>query len=126
MDADGAAYSCSGQDSAVICKLRATPWSTFIHRKVGEADYVGLFYGGKAKFICKRGDRPTVCLDLRSTDLRYQIRYHEGRSAGGALYVSACLQGLGSSPGWTRTNNPPVNSRMLCQLSYRGSLGGAL
>jgi hypothetical protein len=25
------------------------------------------------------------------------------------------------SPGWTRTNNPPVNSRMLCQLSYRGS-----
>jgi hypothetical protein len=24
------------------------------------------------------------------------------------------------SPGWTRTNNPPVNSRMLCQLSYRG------
>ena len=26
-----------------------------------------------------------------------------------------------NSPGWTRTNNPPVNSRMLCQLSYRGS-----
>src|SRR5437868_4441323 len=25
-----------------------------------------------------------------------------------------------SSPGWTRTNNPSVNSRMLCQLSYRG------
>ena len=30
--------------------------------------------------------------------------------------------GLGGSPGWTRTNNPPVNSRMLCQLSYRGSV----
>ena len=28
------------------------------------------------------------------------------------------------SPGWTRTNNPPVNSRMLCQLSYRGSCDG--
>ena len=27
-----------------------------------------------------------------------------------------------SSPGWTRTNNPPVNSRMLCQLSYRGTV----
>src|SRR3954468_18659800 len=26
------------------------------------------------------------------------------------------------SPGWTRTNNPPVNSRMLCQLSYRGTV----
>ena len=28
------------------------------------------------------------------------------------------------SPGWTRTNNPPVNSRMLCQLSYRGPPNG--
>ena len=27
------------------------------------------------------------------------------------------------SPGWTRTNNPSINSRMLCQLSYRGSFG---
>ena len=26
-----------------------------------------------------------------------------------------------SSSTWTRTRNPPVNSRMLCQLSYRGS-----
>src|SRR5215218_2572970 len=33
----------------------------------------------------------------------------------------ADLQEVRSSPGWTRTNNPPVNSRMLCQLSYRGS-----
>ena len=31
------------------------------------------------------------------------------------------VQGFDSSPGWTRTNNPSVNSRMLCQLSYRGS-----
>jgi hypothetical protein len=29
-----------------------------------------------------------------------------------------------NSPGWTRTNNPPVNSRMLCQLSYRGTRSG--
>jgi hypothetical protein len=29
-----------------------------------------------------------------------------------------------SSPGWTRTNNPPVNSRMLCQLSYWGKQRG--
>ena len=35
------------------------------------------------------------------------------RASGGEL--------VWSSPGWTRTNNPPVNSRMLCQLSYRGS-----
>ena len=26
----------------------------------------------------------------------------------------------GRSPSWTRTNNLPVNSRLLCQLSYRG------
>ena len=25
------------------------------------------------------------------------------------------------SPDWTRTNNLPINSRLLCQLSYRGS-----
>src|ERR671916_3304164 len=31
-----------------------------------------------------------------------------------------------SSPGWTRTSNPSVNSRMLCQLSYRGMLRGRL
>src|SRR6201999_4539633 len=24
---------------------------------------------------------------------------------------------------WTRTSNPSINSRMLCQLSYRGLLG---
>jgi hypothetical protein len=29
-----------------------------------------------------------------------------------------------NSPGWTRTNNPPVNSQMLCQLSYRGTRSG--
>jgi hypothetical protein len=34
---------------------------------------------------------------------------------------SQVRRGVGGSPGWTRTNNPPVNSRMLCQLSYRGS-----
>jgi hypothetical protein len=38
----------------------------------------------------------------------------------GALRVSSDMQEVCSSPGWTRTNNPPVNSRMLCQLSYRG------
>ena len=33
------------------------------------------------------------------------------------------FQAVKHSPGWTRTNNPSVNSRMLCQLSYRGSAG---
>jgi hypothetical protein len=31
------------------------------------------------------------------------------------------LRAFSYSPGWTRTSNPPVNSRMLCQLSYRGT-----
>ena len=43
-----------------------------------------------------------------------------------ALHVERAVCGLfGSSPGWTRTNNPPVNSRMLCQLSYRGTVLGS-
>ena len=32
----------------------------------------------------------------------------------------------GSSGGGTRTRNPPVNSRMLCQLSYPGMTGDIL
>jgi hypothetical protein len=45
---------------------------------------------------------------------------HEvGRNGNGPRFAGLS----GSSPGWTRTNNPPVNSRMLCQLSYRGSAG---
>ena len=38
------------------------------------------------------------------------------------ICVSADQRPSSCSPGWTRTNNPPINSRMLCQLSYRGSL----
>ena len=41
---------------------------------------------------------------------------HIGRSRRVDEFVKAC------SPGWTRTSNPSVNSRMLCQLSYRGLL----
>src|ERR687893_2971158 len=34
-----------------------------------------------------------------------------------------CTLGTPSgSPGWTRTSNPSINSRMLCQLSYRGKV----
>src|SRR5687767_3859804 len=50
--------------------------------------------------------------------VRKRVR-KEGASLG-ALVVSTALQVIPDSPGWTRTNNPPVNSRMLCQLSYRG------
>src|SRR4051794_16146763 len=41
----------------------------------------------------------------------------ELRVQGAIQPVTCCYR----SPGWTRTNNPSVNSRMLCQLSYRGS-----
>src|SRR6187431_1408195 len=30
------------------------------------------------------------------------------------------------SPGWIRTNDPSINSRMLCQLSYGGSVSSAV
>ena len=40
----------------------------------------------------------------------------------GAILVDLCQLSYGgsSSPDWTRTSNLPVNSRLLCQLSYRG------
>src|SRR3954453_16304084 len=44
-----------------------------------------------------------------------------GRYGEGATEVAPDL--VRSSPDWTRTNNLPVNSRLLCQLSYRGSSG---
>jgi hypothetical protein len=39
------------------------------------------------------------------------------RSPGQATDLGFC------SSGWTRTNNPAINSRMLCQLSYGGPFG---
>ena len=39
------------------------------------------------------------------------------------LYVSAGQSPIGS-PTWTRTKNLPVNSRLLCQLSYGGMVPG--
>jgi hypothetical protein len=47
----------------------------------------------------------------------------------GCLWASARLSSQVSgtdlrvcSPDWTRTSNLPINSRLLCQLSYRGML----
>ena len=40
------------------------------------------------------------------------------RSAASAAHTGSDLRLC--SPGWTRTNNPAINSRVLCQLSYRG------
>jgi hypothetical protein len=68
-----------------------------------------------------------------SADARARLRRLTGevrchRAATGAILSperkteSLAYAGLSwYSPGWTRTNNPPVNSRMLCQLSYRGT-----
>jgi hypothetical protein len=42
--------------------------------------------------------------------------------AGTRRAVQACDLAF-CSPDWTRTSNPSINSRMLCQLSYGGSLG---
>jgi hypothetical protein len=52
--------------------------------------------------------------------LRYRFRYQVDPCRPSGLTDWPPLQPFLSSPGWTRTNNPPVNSRMLCQLSYWG------
>lgn len=44
----------------------------------------------------------------------------ESRADRVKFLVNAAL--LAGSPDWTRTSNPLINSQMLCQLSYRGSL----
>ena len=52
--------------------------------------------------------------------VRYQVRYQVAGRPSSRRKGRICRT-FSSSPGWTRTNNPPVNSRMLCQLSYRGT-----
>lgn len=42
--------------------------------------------------------------------------------AGLSSYLQSYSSDVACSPGWTRTNNLPINSRLLCQLSYRGML----
>src|SRR5690606_29818542 len=45
---------------------------------------------------------------------------------GGTKARSLAVPGLACSRDWTRTSNRPINSRMLCQLSYAGSCGSTL
>ena len=58
--------------------------------------------------------RSTTSVDAQPAGLRHNA-CHSGADAGGR--VVEFPKKIGSS-GWTRTSNPPVNSRMLCQLSY--------
>jgi hypothetical protein len=60
----------------------------------------------------------------RASGVTVQISIQVGGRLADAPMVSARYQAFSYSPGWTRTNNPPVNSRMLCQLSYRGTALG--
>jgi hypothetical protein len=66
--------------------------------------------GGARRHRRRTGDRLTA---VQTAVSQQQRPGHSG--------VTGPLTCIDGSPGWTRTNNPPVNSRMLCQLSYRGS-----
>ena len=75
----------------------------------------GLNSGGAMKFAALASS--AYCPDyLNKSSTPTKSRFTV-RGFGGMVARSAC------SPGWTRTTNPSVNSRMLCQLSYRGLLG---
>ncbi len=45
------------------------------------------------------------------------------RGPGYERWKAASTCGFAGSRDWTRTSNLPVNSRLLCQLSYAGSPG---
>jgi hypothetical protein len=60
-------------------------------------------------------------MDVESKNLTgYEIGYEMRAPNRAPSSYLADLQEVRSSPGQIRTDNPPVNSRMLCQLSYRG------
>ena len=55
----------------------------------------------------------------------HTTRPRRGYPSGSCVSPTAVRAGgvNSGSSGWTRTNNPSVNSRLLCRLSYRGSSG---
>src|SRR5437588_1622398 len=67
-------------------------------------------------FFCNAN---TSCLFYRCR-ARSRFRLRSGKGSVSRRNRAVSANSHSSSPGWTRTNNPPVNSRMLCQLSYRG------
>jgi hypothetical protein len=54
----------------------------------------------------------------RQADVDADCVWHEAREK---VRNGALTCGSAGSRDWTRTSNPSVNSRMLCQLSYAGS-----
>ena len=93
--------------------------------KVGE-------YGPKCQRRCPAWDRGSPAhigggRDARVPRKAVRIRQDPaGDTHRGLASVSPPFKPAGrksGSSGWTRTNNPSVNSRLLCRLSYRGSAG---
>src|SRR5712691_5875561 len=76
---------------------------------------------GAAPSSSDRNEAPAAAAPTRLTSVR-RVKGSGPSEPGGDVAIEALVARavLRSSPGWTRTNNPPVNSRMLCQLSYRG------
>ena len=72
--------------------------------------------GGRDLGGAFRGSEP----DRQALNAGYEIGYEMRAPSGAPSSFLASLQELRGSPDWTRTSNPPVNSRMLYQLSYRG------
>ena len=61
--------------------------------------------------------RPAYSISLNRSEINAFWRGVGNQNA----EANASALDLSGSSTWTRTRNPPVNSRMLCQLSYRGS-----
>src|SRR5690606_4087100 len=68
--------------------------------------------------------RKTLRIKLDSVERQPAANDAESLHAKGERPLNLRCRCAGSfprrSPGWTRTNNLPVNSRLLCQLGYRG------
>ena len=76
------------------------------------------------------GPYPAVQSAMRQRTLRQYspqaVRSLMSRVSHGLWATCPCLYAVDlrfCSPDWTRTNNPAINSRMLCQLSYGGRAG---
>jgi hypothetical protein len=105
-----------GRSSRRAAWRRGESWPLGEARSSGRR---GCPWGQRARWHAERACKETVH-DVRVGEARCTFRVR--RRGFNQCFCHAYGEN-DSSPGWTRTNNISVNSRTLCQLSYRGSLG---
>ena len=119
----------TGRYRSTPCHTHTATTSTLVRRSCRSATQAR----GAVPLACRHANREQAhdrlgkapARDARWSDLRAMPRIWQGRGAAVPMAYLDCASPDKSSevgsPGRTRTSDPAVNSRLLYQLSYRGS-----